>query len=312
MKSAMVFVSLMLAFQGTLPSSAGLAPVKIAELPTYTEGVVITSAGGIYVSEPLRGVISLVKDGRVTAWAKLDAPNGHRILADGTHLVCDGKQHAVIHLAADGRVLGKAASESDGQPLRAPNDLAVAPGGGFYFTDPGGSSQDKPMGTVHYVDGRGVTHTIASGLAFPNGIVVSSDGKTLLVGESKHNRILRYPVLSPGRLGPQQVFATLPRKSSEQVANEPDGMALDQDGNLFVAHYGMRQVQVLSPEGHLERSYAAGNLTASNVAFGGARMDQLYVTGALGDENTTPGGLFQLDLPGVRGRRLLPAPTRQH
>jgi gluconolactonase len=289
----------------TLPPSAAVTPIKVAELPTYTEGVVLDSSGAIYVSEPLGGTISRVKDGVVTIWAKLDAPNGHRILPDGTHLVCDGKRHAVMHLDAEGKVLGEAASRSGDEALRAPNDLAVDPNGGFYFTDPGGSSAAKPIGTVHHVDARGLTRTIASGLAFPNGIVLSADGKTLFVGESGHNRILKFALLSPGRVGPQEVFATLPARSGDQTANEPDGMALDEEGNLFVAHYGMRQVQVLSPQGRVERSYNAGNLTTSNVAFGGARMDQLYVTGALGDENTTRGGLFRLDLPGVRGRRLL-------
>jgi gluconolactonase len=308
--AAIALTSATLAVSGTLPPNSAVAPVKITELPSYTEGVVIDSAGGIYVSEPLRGGISLVKDGRVIDWAKLEAPNGHRILADGTHLVCDGKQHAVIRLGSDGRVLGKATSESDGQPLRAPNDLAVDPAGGFYFTDPGGSNLENPIGTVHYVDARGVTRTIATGLAFPNGIVLSRDGQMLFVGESKRNRILRYPVASPGRIGSQEVFATLPLKSGDQVANEPDGMALDDDGNLFVAHYGMRQVQVLNRAGRLERSYTAGNLTTSNVAFGGERMDQLFVTGALGAETTTPGALFRLDLPGVRGRTLLAAPGR--
>jgi gluconolactonase len=292
-----------------LPPSGSVKPVKVAELPTYTEGVVVDASGTIYVSEPLGGRVSRVKDGVVTEWAKLDAPNGHRILPDGTHLVCDGKRHAVMHLDAEGRILGQASSRSGDDPLRAPNDLAVDPHGGFYFTDPGGSSAAKPIGTIHHADSNGVTRTIATGLAFPNGITFSADGKTLFVGESGHNRILKFAVLPDGGVGPQQVFATLPTKTGEQTANEPDGMALDEEGNLFVAHYGMRQVQVLSPAGRLERSYAAGNLTTSNVAFGGPRMDQLYVTGALGAENTTRGGLFRLDLAGVRGRRLVPAPS---
>jgi gluconolactonase len=103
-----------------------------------------------------------------------------------------------------------------------------------------------------------------------------------------------------------KVFASLPTKEADQIDNQPDGICLDQEGNLYVAHYGMRQVQVLSPEGKLLRRYPGGNLTTSNVAFGGPGMDQLYITGALGEEKTTKGALFRLDLKGVKGLKVLP------
>jgi gluconolactonase len=288
-----------------LPPDAAVVPVKVVEVPGYSEGVVVDRDGAIYVSDVYNGTIYRVRpEGVAEAWARTGAPNGHKILPDGTHLVCDGSQRAVLRLDAAGRIIGKAASEQDGKPLRAPNDLTLDPAGGFYFTDPGGSSRDNPTGTVHYVDARGRVHLVASGLAFPNGIVLRPGGRTLLVAESGHNRILAYALASPGKATGMRVFANLPVKGGGQIANEPDGMCLDADGNLYVAHYGMRRVQVLSPAGKLLRSYAAGNLTTSNVAFGGPRMDQLYVTGALGEEKTTRGGLFRLDLKGAKGLKL--------
>jgi sugar lactone lactonase YvrE/predicted glycoside hydrolase/deacetylase ChbG (UPF0249 family) len=292
---------------GGLPPERAVAPVKVVEVPGYTEGVVFDAAGDAFVSDTWNGTVYRVgADGAATVWAKTGAPNGHRILADGTHLVCDGSQHAVLRLDAAGAVIGKASSECDGRPLRAPNDLALDPAGGFYFTDPGGSDEKNPIGTVHHVDAAGRTSLVAEGLAFPNGIVLRPDGKTLLVGESGHNRILEYPVLSPGKVGERRVFAALPEKRGKQIGNSPDGMCLDEAGNLYVAHWGMGQVQVLGPDGKLLRTYAAGNLTASNVAFGGPNMDRLYVTGAIEGERTSPGALWRLDLTGVRGLRVLP------
>lgn len=300
----LVVVPVLLQGAVQLPPAASVTPVKVTEVPGYTEGVVFDKAGQAYISDTNHGnIYRVAPDGTTTLWATTGAPNGHKILPDGTHLVCDGSQHAVLHLDANGTVIGKASSESDGRPLRAPNDLTLDPKGGFYFTDPGGSSAAKPIGTVHYVDSQGKTHTIAEGIAFPNGLVLRSDGKTLLVGESQHNRILSFEVLSPGQLGAKRIFATLPTKQGEQIGNEPDGMCLDEAGDLFVAHYGMRTVQVVNPEGQVVRSYLAGNLTTSNVAFGGPAMNQLFVTGALADEKTSKGALFRLDLPGVRGRR---------
>jgi gluconolactonase len=289
-----------------LPPEGDVKAVKVVEVPGYSEGVVVDAEGAVYISDVYNGIIYRVgADGEPKAWAKTGAPNGHKILADGTHLVCDGSLHAVLHLDAAGKILDKAAAEYDGKPLRAPNDLTLDPKGGFYFTDPGGSNLQKPIGTVHYVDARGKIYLVAEGLAFPNGIILRPDGKTLLVGESNHNRILSYDLIEPGRVGRIRVFANLPTKEGEQIANEPDGMCLDREGNLYVAHYGMRQVQVFSPEGKLLRRYGAVNLTTSNVAFGGPHIDQLYVTGALGEEKTTRGGLFRLDLKGVRGLKIL-------
>ena len=111
----------------------------------------------------------------------------------------------------------------------------------------------------------------------------------------------------PGRAEAEtRVFADLPQKdpAAGQIDNQPDGMCLDAAGNLYVAHYGMKQVQVLSPEGKLIRRYPGGNVTTSNVAFGGPQLVQLFVTGGLGPESGK-GGLFRLDL-GVAGLRILP------
>ena len=285
-----------------LPTENSVKLTKVTEVPGYCEGVVFDHAGNAYISDCINGNIYHVgADGQAKIWATTGAPNGHKILADGTHLVCDGSQHAVLHLNKDGKIIGKASAECEGKPLRAPNDLTLDPKGGFYFTDPGGSDEKNPIGTVHYVDAKGKTHLVAQGLAFPNGIVLRPDGKSLLVAESKYNHILVYDVIAPGKLGEKKVFAQLPTKTGDQIDNQPDGICLDQDGSLYVAHYGMHQVQVLSPAGKLLRRYPGGNLTTSNVAFGGPKLDQLYITGAIGEERTTPGGLFRLDLKGVRG-----------
>ncbi len=305
MLSAPFLCAAVMLLAGQLPDAVQVKPVEIVRVPEYSEGIVFDHAGNAYISHGK--VITQITPARKTSiWAQTGAPNGHKVLADGTHLVCDASHHAVLHLNAQGKILGKAAAECNGKPLRGPNDLTLDPKGGFYFTDPGGSDDKTPIGTVHYVDPQGKTHLVADGLAFPNGIVLRPDGKTLLVAESKHNRVLAYDVLAPGKVGPKRVFVDLPSKQGEQIDNQPDGMCLDEAGNLYVAHYGMRQVQVISPEGKVIRRYPGGTLTTSNVAFGGSNMDQLYVTGALGKEEGSSGALFRLDLKGVRGLVILP------
>ena len=290
-----------------LPLPEKVSTVEMFRVPRYCEGVCFDHAGNGYISWG-KAITRFTLDGRNSVWAETGAPNGHKILADGTHLVCDASQHAVLHLSAEGKPLEPAAKECNGQVLRGPNDLTLdTANGGFYFSDPGGSGVEKPIGTVHYVDQAGKTHLVDEGLAFPNGIVLTPDGKKLYLAESQRNRVHVYDVLGPGKLSGRKVFAELPGKDTErgQIDNQPDGMCLDAAGNLYVAHYGMKQVQVLDASGKLIRRYDGGNVTTSNVAFGGPKMDQLFITGGIGPESGE-GGLFRIDL-GVKGLVILPA-----
>jgi gluconolactonase len=289
-----------------LPRAEQVKTVELFQVPKYCEGVCFDHAGNGYISWG-KAITKFSLDGKNAVWAETGAPNGHKILADGTHLVCDASQHAVLHLTAEGKLLDPASKECDGKALRGPNDLTLdTANGGFYFSDPGGSGRETPIGTIHYVDRSGKTHFLDGGLAFPNGIVLAPGGKKLFLAESQKNCVHVYDVLGPGKLGERKLFADLPVKNSEgvQIDNQPDGMCLDAAGNLYVAHYGMKQVQVLDPSGKLIRQFDGGNVTTSNVAFGGPKMNQLFITGGLGPE-AGAGGLFRIDL-GVAGLVILP------
>ena len=285
-------------------------PVRLVTLPAYTEGVVFDHAGNGYCSHD-KTVTRFTLDGKAETWAQTGGPNGHKILADGAHLLCDRSHKAVLRLSPDGKILGAAAKEVGGKPLQGPNDLTLDPRhGGFYFTDPEHSSAAKPIGAIYYcdaTDGTGKVHPVDKGMAYPNGVVLTPDGKRLYVGESQRNRVHVYDVTAPGKVGKRRVFAELPKadKAAGQVDNQPDGMCLDAAGNLYVAHFGMQRVQVLSPAGKLLASLPAGNLTTSNVAFGGPRLDQLFVTGALPSSEGSKGAVTRLDLD-VRGLKILP------
>ncbi len=289
-----------------LPRAEPAKTVELLRVPKYCEGVCFDHAGNGYISWG-KTITKFSLDGKHDVWAETGAPNGHKILADGTHLVCDASQHAVLHLSADGKQLEPASKECDDKALRGPNDLTLdTANGGFYFSDPGGSSRETPIGTIHYVDRSGKTHLLDGGLAFPNGIVLASGGKKLYLAESQKNCVHVYEVLAAGKLGERKLFAELSTKNvvTGQIDNQPDGMCLDAAGNLYVAHYGMKQVQVLDSSGKLIRQFDGGNITTSNVAFGGPNMNQLFITGGLGAE-AGAGGLFRIDL-GVAGLVILP------
>jgi gluconolactonase len=294
----------LLALAGGLPLERKVIAELVCKVPSYCEGVVFDHSGFKYISHG-KYISRVGPDGVPSRWAETKAPNGHKILGDGTHLVCDGSAKAVLHLDAKGQAIGNAADSFEGKPLMGPNDLTLDRAGGFYFTDPAATDEDR----VFHVDRSGTVHLVAKGLSFPNGIALRPDGKELLFGESKKNRILAVKVIGECKWSEPRLFASLPAKGAGQIDNMPDGMCLDRDGNLYVAHWGMRQVQVVDRAGKVIRSYASGNLTTSNAAFGGAAMNELYVTGALEEEKSSEGGLFRLRLEGVKGLRILPKKT---
>ncbi len=289
--------------QVTLPPAYLITPMQVVQSDNYTEGVAVDRKGNLYFSQTKMGTITvLAPDGTQRLWAQIPGANGHKLMPDGTHIVA--AQNSVVQLDANGKLLAVVAKEFNGKPLVYPNDISIDPQGGFYFTDSGDSNPQNPTGKVYYIDPAGKLNQIATGIAYANGILLTPDRKHLYVAESNRNQVLVYDVLSQGKVGSQKVFAQLPVKQGEQIDNKPDGMCLDRMGNLYVAHYGMRQVEVLNPDGQLIRRYASGNLTTSNCAFGGPKLDHLFVTGGV-ETGDGKGGLFRLDL-GVPGLDIRP------
>lgn len=283
-----------------LPKSSILKPLPVTITSDYTEGPVFDKQGCLYFSH---GEIITCRspDGTTREWSRTGSPNGHKILPNGEHLVCDGSHHAVLRLDCDGAVLGYAAAGTVGNlQIRCPNDISLDPAGGFYFTD-----SIPQTGAVIYVAVDGSKSLVADAIDFANGVALSADRTRLLFAESKQNRILCVDLISPGiPKGDPYVFCDLPRNliSIGDEHNQPDGIAFDADGRLWIAHWGMKSVHVVSANGQLLATYDGAQQLTSNLCFGAAKLDVLYVTGSsLGG---SPGGVFCLDV-GVPGLSLL-------
>jgi gluconolactonase len=304
MKRFALFLALLAQSSGLPPESA-VKPIRVAEVFGYSEGIVFDAQGYAYVSLLHRNQVLRFRPGGTPAvWATIDEPNGHRILPDGSHLIA--AKGAVLHLDSTGRVIARFADRYGDQPLRNPNDLALDGEGGVYFTDPG--PDDDPVGgsgKVYYAHAGQPLRLVATDFCFVNGILVRPDGHTLLVDDSCSSRVFAFDIVRNGEVSGRRIFAVLPDSGRGAL----DGMAVDEQGRLYIAHYAVGRIEVVDSAGRLLRRYATGSAFSSNVAFGGPRLDQLFVTGAA-NEKAGPGDVMRLTLAGVRGRdsRALPAP----
>lgn len=260
---------------------------KILDLPAYTEGPVRDAEGNCFFTTLGGGVIyKLSAGGELAPWARSACPNGQVILDNGDHLVCDSQLAAVIRFNRQGKHLKNEITGScGGAPIAVPNDIIADKQGNIYFTD-----SIRHQGKIGFIGRDGRQMLLDANLDYPNGLALSADGQFLFVAESYKNRILKYSLRSPGeRVGAGEVFADLPRHPSGQATgNLPDGLKVDEWGRLWVAHYGMGALQLLSPEGKLLDTIATGLPLTSNLCLAGKHI---LITGGYGEPG--PGALLR-------------------
>jgi gluconolactonase len=265
----------------------------VAEVWSPADNVVLDDAGNAFVSHG-KHISKVASDGTVEPWATMGSPRGHVILPDGSHLVADAGQRAIIKLNAEGEQVRKVATRSDGYFLRAPNDLVADSNGGVYFTDPGYARIRNPIGRIHYVAADGSVTVVAQRLAFPEGIALSPDGSKLLVVESQSRKVIKFEIRSPGQVGPKQVFAELSAAADDQVEGFANGLLVDEkSGRVFVAHGDRQQVEMLSSEGKSLRSFEMG-ATVNGIAFKPNDNGRLFATGGARSGKKDAGQLFEV------------------
>ncbi len=152
--------------------------------------------------------------------------------------------------------------------MNQPNDLAIAPDGTLYASDP---NWTKETGQVWRIDIKGKVTLVAPNMGTTNGIEVSPDGKTLYVNESVQRNIWAFPIKSDGSLGDKKLL----KKFDDHGF---DGMRCDIAGNLYVTRYGKGTVAVVSPKGELLREIDVLGKAPSNICFGGPDGKTVYVT----------------------------------
>ena len=249
------------------------------------EGPAWTPRGTLVVSSMSRGLVYEIEpDGSARELAETGGgPNGLAVGGDGSIWVAqNGGGHLPtrsrrpvrpgIQRISQGRVEDVLTGGVD-----SPCDLTFGPDGRLWFSDLRGRPVDGVVepGRVQALEPESMEiEVVAEGILIPNGVAFSPDGGSFYVAETATGRVLRADHRRGG-LGRLEAFATLPR-------GEPDGLATDALGNLYVAAAGDgNAVFFYGPDGDLagEIPVGAGERTVvTNVCFGGPGLKSLFVT----------------------------------
>jgi sugar lactone lactonase YvrE len=158
-------------------------------------------------------------------------------------------------------------------------------------------TEDAPTGALYRLDAdRNVTR-MDDGYVVANGPAFSLNGKTLYHTDSAQRLIYRFTLAD----GVPREKAVLIR--FEDAWGHPDGMTVDSDDHLWVAHWGGGGVSRFSPDGRRVRFIPLPASQITNVCFAGEGLERMFVTSAAHQkpDEAEAGCLFEIDDPGATG-----------
>ena len=228
-----------------------------------------------------------VWDGRslATYWQKEHCgPSGLAEFGAGHLLVACYDSNSLVELDEHGVELRSITADERGRPFIGPNDFTPDGAGGLYFTASGSYEITAPItGAVLHLSTDGIATELAGTIHYSNGLTLSHDGKRLLVAEMLASRILEFPILPDGSLGPRRVWARLtdlaPPTPGTDAYNGPDGIRAGSDGYFYIAQNGSGRVLVVDGEKKLVRQIRVPTRYVTNIGFGPDGPGTLYITG---------------------------------
>lgn len=256
------------------------------KLETVLDGLVFPEGprwhdGELYFSDMHAHEIVALKPGGAhrTVAAFASPVSGLGWLPDGRLLVVAMQEQGVLRRERDGSFVPHGDISAIATGLA--NDMVVDAHGhafignfGFSLHPPG----EPKAATLARVDPDGSAHAAAPGLMFPNGMVVTADGRTLIVGESWGRRLTAFELAADGVLSGRREWAAMPGKAL------PDGICLDEEGAIWVASPATSEVLRVREGGAIAERIATEQLAIACM-LGGANRKTLYI---LTSESTDP------------------------
>lgn len=247
-----------------------------AIVPSFLEGPSFDTSGNLWLVDiPWGRVFTVSPTGEWTLRADYEGwPNGLRVHKDGSIWVADYKRGILRLDPSDGNV-SEVFATNRSESFKGCNDLFFAVDGTLFFTDQGQTGLHDPTGRVFRVphETQRLEKLIVNGPS-PNGLVTELSDAVLFVAMTRAAEVWRVPLFPEGtsKVG---VFARLPAGVSG-----PDGMALDEVGNLYVCHASRGRVYVYDQHGDEFFCIDCSHIgqTVTNLAFGGPERKDLYIT----------------------------------
>jgi gluconolactonase len=241
---------------------------------SFLEGPVFDDAGNLYVTDiPWGRIFRIDPTGDWSLVAEYDGePNGMKFLNPRELLVTDYKQGLVRVDVATGNVTPYL-ERRNSERFKGVNDLVFDSKGNLFFTDQGQSGLHDSSGRVYRLSPSGKLDLLLSNVPSPNGVALSADERVLFIAVTRGNCIWRAPLMDDGSVTKVSQFFTSYGPSG------PDGLAVDEAGQLVVANPGLGYVWVLNrraePAFVLRGPEGA---STTNVAYGGKQRKTLFVT----------------------------------
>jgi D-xylonolactonase len=187
------------------------------------------------------------------------------------------------------------------QPGNRANDGKVDPHGRFWMGTID-DAEEQALGSLYRFDVDGRWECVDGGYHVTNGPAFSPDGHTMYHNDSALQTIYRFDIGHDGSAANRKTLVRF-----EDGDGYPDGMTVDAEGCLWVAFWDGWCVRRLSPSGEILLKLDLPVQRPTSCAFGGANLDQLYVTSASIDltdaelaDQPGAGGLYALE-PGITG-----------
>jgi len=197
-------------------------------------------------------------------------PSGNAFDALGRLYTCETRLRRVTRTEKNGKI-ETLADRWEGKRLNAPAGIVVSKTGHVYFTDPAfGYQQDHrelDFYGVYHIPPKGQMEVLAKPTGRPHGIALSPNGRTLYVSNADEHNIRAYDLDRNGEASGERVLVS-------GIEGVPGGLAVDGDGNLFVAANG---VFVYDAQGHPMHRFGLPD-PASSCALGEGDLKSLFVT----------------------------------
>jgi sugar lactone lactonase YvrE len=160
--------------------------------------------------------------------------------------------------------------------FKGPNDLIVSSKNEIYFTDQGQTGMTDQTGRVYRLSPDGKLDCLVDNGVSPNGIVLSPDERFLYVAMTRSNAVWRLPLHADGSTSKAGLFF-----QSFGCAG-PDGLAMDEEGSLFVCHPSLGSIFVVDSEGVPKaRIVTDGGKNLTNCTFGGEDGKTIFITDSM-------------------------------